>query len=150
MRKIVGPLVAISLVVAVARAQDKPAVSAEAATANALIANERALYSAAANADKTAFMSLALADGVWATKQGWIPMDAFVEALSRLKLTKWDIVNPRVTWLSADSAIVVYAWTGMGTFHDQPLAPTTLASTVWTKRDGKWRAAHHQETELAK
>jgi hypothetical protein len=55
-----------------------------------------------------------------------------------------------VIWLGDDSAIVNYAWTGAGTFGDQPLAPTTLASTVWVKRDGKWLAAHHQETDLNK
>jgi hypothetical protein len=34
------------------------------------------------------------------------------------------------------------------TFHNQPLASTTLASTVWTKRNGKQVAVHHQETDL--
>ena len=46
--------------------------------------------------------------------------------------------------------MVIYTWSGTGTFHGQPLPATTLASTAWTRRDGKWRAAHHQETELVK
>ena len=77
-------------------------------------------------------------------------MNAFGGALSQFKLTKWDVVNPTVTWVGVDSAIVVSVWTAAGTFLDRPLAPTTLAATVWTKRDGLWRAVHHQETDLVK
>ena len=45
---------------------------------------------------------------------------------------------------------MIYTWSGTGTLHGQPLPATTLASTAWTRGDGKWRAAHHQETELVK
>ena len=75
-------------------------------------------------------------------------MKLLADGLGGFKLSKWDIVNPHVTWLADDSAIVLYAWKGPGTFGDQPVAPTTLASTAWTRRNGKWLAAHHQETEL--
>jgi Domain of unknown function (DUF4440) len=67
-------------------------------------------------------------------------MKLLADGLGAFKLTTWDIVNPHVTWLGADSALVFYAWTGTGTFDEHPLAPTTLASTVWVKRNGKWRA----------
>ena len=68
--------------------------------------------------------------------------------LDVFKLTKWEIVNPRVTWLSEGSAIVNYAWTGTGTLFDQPVAPMQAAITVWTRRNGKWLAVSHQQTEL--
>ena len=77
-------------------------------------------------------------------------MALLVNGLEGFELTKWDIVNPHVTWFDQDSAIVLYTWTGAGEFQNQPLAPTTLASTVWTKRNGKWVAVHHQETDLMK
>jgi hypothetical protein len=115
-----------------------------------LIANERALYDAVAKADKPSFQSLVLSEGVWTTKPGFVPMNLLVDGLENFTLTKWDIVNPHVTWLDQDSAIVLYTWTGAGAFQNQPLAPTTLASTVWTKRNGKWVAVHHQETDLMK
>jgi len=115
-----------------------------------LIANERALYDAVAKGDKASFQSLVLAEGVWTTKPGFVPMKLLIDGLESFTVTKWDIVNPHVTWLDQDSAIVLYAWTGAGAFQNQPLAPTTLASTVWTKRNGKWVAVHHQETDLMK
>ena len=116
----------------------------------ALIANERALYDAVAKADRTAFVSLVLPEGMWATKQGFVPIKLLADGLGAFALTKWEIVNPRVTWLGSDSALVMYVWQGSGTFQNQALSPATLALTVWTRRDGKWVAAHHQETDLTK
>jgi Domain of unknown function (DUF4440) len=146
MRKMIGILVGIVLSLAVTEAQEKPAAQPN---DQMLIGNERALYEAVAKADEASFVSLVLPDGVWTTKEGWVPMKLLVGALQQFKLSKWDFVNPGVRWLGDDSAIVFYVWTGAGTFHDQPLASMALALTVWTKRNGKWLAVHHQETDLA-
>jgi hypothetical protein len=145
MKKILGTLTAVALVLAVTHAQEKPGRKPD---DKLLIANERALLDAVAKADEASYQSLILPEGVWTTKSGFVPMKLLADGLSNFKVTKWDIVNPRVAWLGDDSAIVTYAWTGAGTFSDLPLAPTTLASTVWVKRDGKWLAGHHQETDL--
>lgn len=147
MRKIIGTLAAVGLVCAVAYAQEKPGAKPD---EKLLIANERALLDAVAKADKASYQSLILPEGVWTMKSGFVPMQLLADGLDAFKLTKWDIVNPHVLWLGDDSALVSYAWTGTGTFGDQPLAPTTLASTVWVKRGGKWLAVHHQETDLNK
>jgi hypothetical protein len=48
-----------------------------------------------------------------------------------------------VTWIDDNAAVVLYSWTGVGTFGEQPLASTMLASTVWIRRGGKWRELHH-------
>jgi hypothetical protein len=44
--------------------------------------------------------------------------------------------------------MVGYVRTGGGSFNRQSFAITTVATTLWTKRDGKWVAVHHQETDL--
>jgi hypothetical protein len=150
MRKIIGILPAILLALAITGTQDKTAAKPNDTTEKMLIANERALHEAVAKADKASFLSLVLPEGTWTTRQGFVPMKLLVNALEQFELTKWDIVNPHVTWLNEDSAIVVYVWTGAGSFHNQPLASTTLASTVWTRRNGKWLAVHHQQTDLLK
>jgi hypothetical protein len=151
MRNIIGILAAILLALAVTEAQDKTAAKPNDTTEKVLIANERALHEAVAKADKSSFLSLVLVpEGIWTTKEGFIPMELLVNGLEQFELTKWDIVNPRVTWIDEASAIVVYVWTGTGTLHNQPLASPTLASTVWTRRNGKWLAVHHQQTDLIK
>jgi hypothetical protein len=150
MRKIIGILPAIVLAVAVTTAQDSYPAKPNDTTEEMLIKNERALHEAVARADKASFGSLVLPDGVWTTREGFVPMALLGDGLEVFQLTKWDIINPRVTRLGDEAAIVIYTWTGTGTFHNQPLASTTLASTVWTRRNGKWLAVHHQQTDLVK
>src|SRR5215204_2446035 len=72
-----------------------------------LIANERTLLGAVAKADKTSFSSLVVADGVWTTPQGFVPMNLLANGLDAFSLSKWDIVNPRVLRLNDDAAVVV-------------------------------------------
>jgi hypothetical protein len=142
-------LAAIVLTVGMARAQDSAAAKPDAAEAKRLIANERALQDAVGKADKSAFESLVLlSDGFWVMRDGFLLMRQLADALDVFKLTKWDIVNPRVTWLSEGSAIVNYVWTATGTLFDQPVTPIQSAVTVWTRRNGKWLAVSHQQTEI--
>ena len=149
MQKALAAFAAILLTVGVARAQDIGAAKPDEAAAKLLIANERALLDAVAKADTPAFESLVLlSDGIWVMKDGFLLMRQLSPTLEVFKLTKWDIVNPRVTWLSEGSAIVNYVWTGTGTLFDQPVAPVQSAVTVWTRRNGKWLAVSHQQTEV--
>jgi hypothetical protein len=116
-----------------------------------LIANERALQDAIGKADKAAFRSLVLIlDGLWTTPttNGFVPAKLLADGLEHFQLTKWDIINPRVTWLDANSAIVASTWSATGLFWDRPVTPMTLSCTVWTKRNGKWLAVVHQESDL--
>jgi len=70
-------------------------------------------------------------------------MNLLANGLDGFDAATRDIVNPHVTWLAPDSAIVMYTSTGVG-----GPSRSVLTSTVWTRRDGKWLAAHHQETDL--
>ena len=150
MKKLIGIVPAILLALAMGRAQENTGAKPNDPTEQMLIANERALQDAVARADSASFVSLVLPEGVWTTSQGFVPMNLLANGLSSFRLTKWDIVNPRVTRLGEDSALVLYVWSGTGTFDNQPLASATLASTVWTRRNGKWLAVHHQQTQLDK
>ena len=138
------------LAIAVASGQEKPPAKPDDTFGQTLIANERALQAAVAAHDRSAFVSLVLPGGTWTTRHGFVPMTLLADGLRDFDVAKWEVVNPHVTRLSEDSAVVIYAWSGQGTLSGQPLPATTLASTVWTKREGKWRAAHHQQTELVK
>ena len=144
----VGILAALVLALSVTDGQ-RTGTSTTTADA-ALIANERALLDAVAKGDKAAYLSLVLPEGAWGNSQGFIPLSLLAGGLESFRLTKWDIVNPHVTWLDKDSAVVVYTLEGSGTFQNQPLPQFTLTSTAWTRRNGKWLAAHHQETGLVK
>ena len=148
MKTVLAIATAVLLALSAPAAQDKPASQATDAIDKMLIANERALYEAVAGGNKASFLSLAASEGVWTTSHGFVPMNLLADALETFKLGKWDIVNPRVTRAGEDAAVVLYTWRGTGTYGDEPLASTTLAVTVWTRRNGKWLALHHQETDL--
>jgi hypothetical protein len=148
MTKIIGVISVVLLTLGATSPLQDSTTKPNAAAEKMLIANERALYQAVAKADKASFQSLAAPGGVWTTKAGFVPLHLLVDSLDTFKVTRWDIVNPHVTWIDDNAAVVLYSRTGVGTFGEQPLAPTTLASTVWIRRGGKWRALHHQETDL--
>lgn len=151
MSKIIGTVATILLAVAASGAQEKaPPKRVDDATEKLLIANERALYGAAANADKASFQALVLPEGVWTTAYGFVPMRQFVDGLEQFQVPKWGIENPHVIWSNGSSALLLYVRTGGGQFGDQSFAPMTLASTLWAKRSGKWVAVHHQETDLVR
>ena len=150
MMKTVGILPAILLALAVAGQPQKSQTSQGGAEDEPILVNERALRAAVSKADRAAFRSLVLPEGVWATSEGFIPLNLLENGLDGFPLPKRDIVNPRVTRLDENSAIVLYSLVETGTSPDRPLGQATIASTVWTRRNGKWVAALHQETDLAR
>ena len=150
MPKTLAILSSIVLALAVTDQPQKPATKAPDALEATLLANERALHAAVQNADKAAFSTLVIPEGVWANSTGFIPLNLLVNGLQGFPVPKWDIVNPHVIRLDENSAIVNYSWIETGSVQDRPLPPATIASTVWTRRNGKWLAALHQETEMVR
>lgn len=150
MRQIAGVFAVIVLSGSAVYGQDQTAGTAMGEIEKAIVAQEQALYQAVAKQDKASFQSLTVADGNWTTSSGFVPMRLLVDNLGAFRISKFAIVNPHVKRLDGESALVIYVRTGEGTFGEQPFAPTALASTVWVRRDGSWRALHHQETDLIK
>jgi len=129
----------------------------KAAAEKALIDHERNINEAVAKGDKAAFLALTAGDGVWTERPleaqrggGFVPVTMFVEAFDQIKVTRWEMVNPHVLWIDPTTAVVLYAWIGSGSFMNQSFAPTTIASTVWTKRGDRWVALYHQESDAPK
>jgi hypothetical protein len=150
MLKTVAILPSIVLALTVTDQPQKPAAKPPDALEAALFANERALHAAVATADKAAFSALVLPEGVWATNQGFTPLNLLVNGLEAIQDNDWGMVNPRVVRLDENSAIVDYSWIATGSSKDRSAQQATIASTVWTRRNGKWLAAHHQETEMVR
>jgi hypothetical protein len=148
MMRTIALIGAITLAVAVSNAQEKTSGKPDAATQTLLIANERALYEAVANADTASFQALVVPEGVWTTTSGFVPLGVLTNGFESFKLPKWSVENPRVPWTDGNSALLLYVRRGGGIIGGQPSPETALASTLWTRRAGKWLAVHHQETAL--
>jgi hypothetical protein len=112
-----------------------------------LIDYERKINESVAKHDKATFRSLVADDGVWARGGSFVPVALFIDALDQFEVTKWDIDTPKVLWVDASTAVLVYLWTGAGKFSDRAFAPNLLVSTVWTKRGANWVAVYHQESD---
>jgi hypothetical protein len=150
MRQTACVLAAIALSLSGVYGQDQTAKTPMSDIEKSILDQEQALYEAVRKQDKASFESLTIADGAWGNSSGFIPLGLLAGGLEAFSISKFGIVNPHVKRLGDEAALVTYARTGEGTFGGQPFAPTALASTVWVKRDGSWRAIHHQETDLTK
>jgi hypothetical protein len=130
-----------------ARPAQSSATMDKAAMETALLASEQKLNEAVAKGSLTAFRAL-VADGGWSVDQGGqMSVLDFAKSLSQLKIEPgWAVTDSRVVWIDTSSAVVTYKWTGKGSMAGQPLPPVVFASTVWTKRGGKWVAVFHQES----
>ena len=131
------------------------AIAAQDATAEkALIANERAVNEAVAKGNLAGFKQYVAADG-WAIdpSMGRASIADFVKGFDAMvkdtKMESWDISDSKVQWVDANTAVHTYKWTGKGTYKGQPIPSPTWASTVWTKKNGKWSAVFHQESPEA-
>lgn len=142
MRTAIGVIATVTLV-----ARTLAGATSQQASETELIAQERALYDALAKHDADRFRTLTLPAGFWATPSGFVPMDRLAGGLSPFELPDGGIENPHVVWTEGNSALVLYLRTGGGRFGERPFPSLMLASTLWTKRDGKWVAVYHQESE---
>ena len=115
----------------------------------ALIANENKVNEAVAKNDVKTFNDLVAADAVSADMGGFMKVADFAKNLDKMKISTWHIMDTKVLWIDDKSAIVTYTWMGKGTYMNEPIPETTIASTVWTERNGKWVAVFHQETAKA-
>ena len=115
----------------------------------ALIANENKINEAVAKSDVKTFNDLVAADAVSADMSGFMKVSDFAKTLDKMKISTWHIMNPQVLWIDDKSAIVTYTWMGKGTYMNEPVPETTIASTVWTERTGKWVVVFHQESVKA-
>ena len=129
------------------------AAAQDAQAEKTIIANERAVNDAFAKGDSAAFKALVAADG-WAVDSviGRAPvadmLKDFAGLTKELKIASWDITESKIVWVDATTAIHSYKWTAKGTDHGKPLVSPVWASTVWTKKSGKWMALFHHESPL--
>ncbi len=134
-----------------AQAGSATAGGGRAAAEQALVANERAINEAFAKGDVAKVRALLAPDG-WSVDSMMGPMATsdvlkqFEQMAKDVKITSWDISDTRTVWVNPNTAILIYKWTGSGTYKGQPIPSPTWASTVWTRRGAKWMAFFHQES----
>src|SRR5262245_27090723 len=110
------------------------AAQSKAADEKAIIANEQKVLDAITKGDVGAFKAL-VANDAWSVDAGG-PMAAteFEKNFKQIKMEPGSkMTETRVVWAASNTAVLIYRWTGKGTFMGQPVPPVVFASTVWHK-----------------
>ncbi len=144
-------LLRIFTIGAVLAAGTSQAWAQDAQAEKTIIANERAVNDAFAKGNVAGFKEHVAVEGYAIdSMMGRAPVADLVKDFANLtkdlKLSSWDITESKVQWIDANTAVHTYKWTGAGTHQGQPVPSPAWASTVWTKKNGKWVAMFHQES----
>jgi len=154
MRTIVGVIV-ISIVASLGAqgTGSKAPVKAgrdKAAIEKALVANENKANAAISKGDAAGFNAIVAADAWSLEATGPMPASEFGKNIAQIKLEPgWTITDTKVVWVDDNSAILIYKWSGKGTYMGQAFPSPTWSSTTYVNRGGKWVAVFHQETPAA-
>jgi hypothetical protein len=144
-------LTRVLIVVTLAAAWTSPASAQDAQAEKTIIAAERAIAAAYAKGDSAGMKEHVSVDG-WniGAAFGRGPVTDFFkdfDAITKgIKISSWDLSDSKINWVDANTAVHSYKMTVKGTAEGQPMPETAWNSTVWTKKNGKWMAAFHQET----
>jgi hypothetical protein len=116
-----------------------------------LAATEQKISDAFAKRDVAGMKANVADDAVAIDPGGVIPVSEFFKQLPAMdvKLTDVKLSDFKYHWIDANNVVLTYTWTGKGTVAGQPVQSPTIASTLYTKRNGKWLAYFHQETTAA-
>lgn len=125
---------------AVAAAQDN--------VQNELLAQERKLIDAI-NQKNNAALSRLLADEVTSitSGRGRQSKDQIVSGLEKLSFADYKISDVATIVVSPDVAILTYNFSWTSSVKGKPATKiTSYATSVWKRRNGKWRSVFYQET----
>jgi len=130
------------------------AFAQDAAAEKTLVANERAINEAVLKGNVAAFKEHVAAESYAIdSMMGRMSTAEFAKMLPEMskdmKVDSWDIADPKVLWVDANTGVLMYKWVAKGTYQGQPMQ-SALASTVYNKRSGKWVAVFHQESAVPK
>jgi hypothetical protein len=138
-----------------ANAAATPANAASPATAatsanDAIIAQEKQVWDAIKNKDFDGFASMLADDQIYISDDGSHDKADTIKGVKELALTDVALSDWKVMSLDKEAALVTYTLNMKGTANGKPLPSVPYrASTAWMKRNGKWMALYHQDTEVA-
>lgn len=145
-------ILAFSLCFISAFSQNKPQISSHSATtSDEIIAQENAYHESYRNGDTAALGTLMLPDFTDVEQMIWNREEvlSFVKKFhEHCSLAPVKIVDPRVTFLSSNIASIVYHATETPTCGTRTMSGETNISTVWVRRDGRWKMYLHTEYAL--
>jgi ketosteroid isomerase-like protein len=116
----------------------------------ALLAQETKLIEAINKKDKASITALLANEAMSITSRGRQTTQQIIDALEEISFSGYQIDHPTTFSVSPEVAILTYtfSWTGESA-GQAPTATRVYATSVWQRRDRKWRSVFYQETPIA-
>lgn len=116
-----------------------------------LVARERELIEAEKRGDWSAIDKILADDFFELAGDGAVYDKPAIEKLfPDVKLLSYTLSEFRLAEISSECAVLTYRIDAEATYRGQPFPGQLRASTVWTKRGGKWTVKFHQVTPIPK
>jgi uncharacterized protein (TIGR02246 family) len=114
-----------------------------------LLAQETKLIEAINKRDKATISTMLADEGLSITSRGKQTNQEILASLEKISFTDYKITGARALYLTPEVAILTYTFSWTGEEAGQAPATTHVyATSVWRKRDGKWRSVFYQETPM--
>jgi hypothetical protein len=124
--------------------------TAKTSTDETIIAQEKQVWEAIKNRDFDGFASMLADEQIYVSDDGAHDKADTVKGVKDLALTDVSFSDWKVINLDKEAAVVTYTLNIKGSAGGQPIQSVPVrASTAWMKRNGKWVALYHQDTEVA-
>lgn len=125
-----------------------PADADEAADIAALRSDMAALGQAFADRNADVIRAMMTSDhlAVVFVYNGPQTVDEQIASLKELDVETYDSIQPTISILGPDAALVTSEQSYRGTFRGNPLPGRVFVSEVWVRIDGKWLQKFYQET----
>jgi ketosteroid isomerase-like protein len=109
----------------------------------AIVKMEKAVTEAFKNKDANAFENYLSPDFSAIDSEGIKDADGEIADMQKTDLSNYSFADMKVRLLNPKTAVVTYKVTTQATSGGRDISGTYYASTVWTKRIGKWLAVLH-------
>jgi len=113
-----------------------------------VIAREKQAWEAVKTKDAEGFRNIMANDGIYVSHHGILDPTGTINETKELQLTDLSFSDWKVLPIEKDSVLVTYTAHINGRIKGMPLVSSQVrGSTAWVRREGKWLAIYHQDSE---
>jgi hypothetical protein len=132
--------------------KEKMAGGGNSATEQKLAQMEKELWEGWKNKDSAVFKKYMASKSLNVGGDGVMGTEQEIESLAKsdCNVTSYSVEQPQFQWYDKNTVMMVYKAAQDAVCGGKKVPPEVMASSVWMKEGGQWKAAFHQETPATK
>lgn len=115
---------------------------------DAVISKEKGIYNALKTGDMETIKTSLADDMTSVYAWGFSDRSSELEALTKLTINSYDLSDVRVMQPTDNVAIILYRYSGDGTYDGEDFSDSYYCTSTWVNMDGNWKAVLHTETPV--